>query len=268
MRGVRRGGGDEALRRVPLGRVLQPRVPEGDWLQHKAACRARAGITGTPAPEAVVEVAVEDWVVQAEVPVPAGAVSAADDLEAGIAASLEHADATAQRLNAPLAQALLSSRAAAAPEAQVGEELLLLDFTRSPEAFRDALLDGPELAETRDALTRHGFDCVLPTGTKVFAHPTQYRACFQAIVGRSLSHSHVLVVQSLEPLVQAAVGRIRSKEKVRRKSREPVGAVPEPWQVKYERTFLCVVSRDLDGSAVVQSTSAARGLNHRRRVVD
>merc|ERR1719245_463110 len=53
------------------------------------------------------------------------------------------------------------------------EEVYLLQFSRYPQEFCRALLEGVALRECRDAMEDAGHKVVLPSGAKVFVHPMQ-----------------------------------------------------------------------------------------------
>ena len=76
----------------------------------------------------------------------------------------------AAEANARLSQEILGHRPSDVPR------VVLLSFSRSPEPFRRALLEGPELAAVRAALEESGYDVLLASGAKFFVHPEQYES--------------------------------------------------------------------------------------------
>jgi len=82
------------------------------------------------------------------------------------------------------------------------EEIYLYPFAITPAEFTRALLEGPELAHVRQALSSSDYECVLPeSGAKVFVKPHQYQGVLDAIKkkGCALRPSHVIVSASLLP---------------------------------------------------------------------
>ena len=59
---------------------------------------------------------------------------------------------------------------------EMPEILVLTSYSRYPEEFRQALLEGPHLQRCRKAMSDAGHSCMLPTGAKIFCLPEQYPA--------------------------------------------------------------------------------------------
>ena len=53
------------------------------------------------------------------------------------------------------------------------EPIILLEYSRHPESFRKALMEGLDLKSCRDALALARHSCELPGGAKMFVHPHQ-----------------------------------------------------------------------------------------------
>lgn len=148
--------------------------------------------------------------------------------------------------------------------------LLLLNFTRHPEAFDKALLQGEGLREIREALARAGFSCRMPCGTKVFVSPPEYKLAMHALSGRELGPSYVVVSEAFENLVLAAT-HLPHKENVRVRNRQPLAmAIPGEQDVLVaKRTFLCEVRPLTDDRLTNSTTQRRRGTrNPRAKSVD
>lgn len=107
------------------------------------------------------------------------------------------------------------------------ECLFAVHFDRCPNAFRDALLKGPELQECRMALQQAGCSAVLPGGGFAFVSPAACR-CLQhlaelssesppIIAGTKITASHVICNTSFQPLIMEAVSKLRNKEGAKQK---------------------------------------------------
>jgi len=120
-------------------------------------------------------------------------------------------DQSAPAVNAQVSDALLRNR-----DTHVAPYVYLLTYSRSPRAFRDALMHSPALAECRQALQDHGFQVELPTGAKVFEPPQLRPAVIEAIRlgGLQLTRVHVVVSPDLEDTVRHLIDAIPKKEKV------------------------------------------------------
>jgi len=170
------------------------------------------------------------------------------------------------------------------------EEIFLLKYNRAPEAFRMALLEGPELRQCRDALREHDLACVLESLAKIFVHPWQYEEVIKTLQVQKveLKNVHVIVASSLEHLVQIALEKIPSRQGVRLKNHSTMlstGATPNPCGASSEilkavlhgesemlecvsRQPLSLVLKKRSPKSVTQSTTEAHvgqpGINPRR----
>eukprot|EP00933_Yihiella_yeosuensis_P051266 TRINITY_DN49143_c0_g1_i1.p1 TRINITY_DN49143_c0_g1~~TRINITY_DN49143_c0_g1_i1.p1 ORF type:complete len:698 (+),score=112.78 TRINITY_DN49143_c0_g1_i1:62-2095(+) len=108
--------------------------------------------------------------------------------------------------------------------------VVILKFSRSPNSFRMALLEGPELLDCRSALQEAGMEVVLERGAKIFMRPEHYWSLREAIQqdGMQLFSSHVLVAAEFEHLVLQALASIPGSEQVHRNGQDQV-QVPVAW---------------------------------------
>lgn len=146
---------------------------------------------------------------------------ALDDYEAAAAASLDEVDAHAAAENGQIAEAILRSRSAASAVRAV----ILLEFSRDPRSFHDALRECEDLKDIRDALKSAGAESELPSLTKVFVPPEMYDAVMEAvrIFGLELHGRHVLVVRELEENVKRVVHTKGSKVRPTGRGIVPLG---------------------------------------------
>jgi len=120
--------------------------------------------------------------------------------------------------NAARANAVFESSVAA----QLPIKIVVLKFSRSPEAFRQALMEGPQLEACRQALKDAGFEVKLSSGAKAFVRPEHYSAMCEAIhsTGKPLFTSHVLVAEEFECLLYEVFSNLPSAQGVRCRDRE------------------------------------------------
>jgi len=132
--------------------------------------------------------------------------------------------------------------------AEQGLYLVLLKFTRSPQAFREALMESPELAEVRDKLQSSGLNVELASGAKVFVEPDHYEAMLEAVrLGNwNLYPEHVIVDPTLETTVIEIVRKLHGKYKVYSKSSDvvPLGfsmsAAQTAHPIQVSKTFISI----------------------------
>lgn len=222
------------------------RCQQKDWKLHKSSCHR----------------AVPDGLAQ---PLPSQLIpqGSSDDVEAGIQASLRAVEEQAAEANAPVVEALFRSLDLLQEEQ---EQLFLWEFSRHSAEFRNAL-GGEHLHECRFALESYGYAWEQPSGVKVFVHPCQFRDALRAINGRSLTIAHVVVAESFQALVEAALATIPSRRR-RNPRQEVLGEVESALVLDVQHTFLCWVPRDLSCSAVAQSTTVAHGGRNPRQVTN
>uniref|UniRef100_A0A7S4QN56 Uncharacterized protein n=1 Tax=Alexandrium monilatum TaxID=311494 RepID=A0A7S4QN56_9DINO len=120
----------------------------------------------------------------------------------------------------------------AAASSQLPRSIWLLEYSRSPKEFLNALLLSPELAACRDALTRQGLDFKLKGGAKVFVRPEQHRFVVKAAKGRQLKPRHVIVAEEFEGSLERALQDVGKGVKTKARAALP----PQPMLIK--RTFL------------------------------
>ncbi|CAE8700200.1 unnamed protein product [Polarella glacialis] len=168
-----------------------------------------------------------------------------DSLEAGAASQNYQA---ANHSNAEGVLGMIPRRGGA-PETI---EVIILKFVRAPEAYRKALMEGPELRECRDALEGRA---LLPSGAKVFVRPEHYESVMEGIRRSGLKElftSHVIVAQEFEHLVEKALFSVPSNDRVVGKVLMALPAARavqwdegSQFSVKVKRTFITV---DVEGS--------------------
>lgn len=141
--------------------------------------------------------------------------------------------------------------------------LVLLNFTRHPPSFERALKSGEfdALREQQEALRRAGHPEVLPCGTKVFVSPEDFPLAREAVVGKKLGPSCVIVSEELEPVVQAAVNSTtKHRENVRVKDSETLGyGNGDGDGLVVRKTFLDLPDDRLKTHSVAHSTTAVHG---------
>lgn len=222
---------------------------------------------------------------------PPNSDSEADDLEHDFAA--QHAlwynfeDSptlnSVHTVNEQVSGALLQSQK---PEA--GVKVSLLKFSRSPRAFREALLQSLDLQDARLALERRGYSVELDSGAKVFVDAELYQPLLEAIrlANWVLYPEHVIVNPDLESKVIAIARGLPKTTTDGRSKREKVlprgtTAVPLAFagavvnsehEITVSKTFIHVKvpssmrSSDGTGQRTVSTTetSVRKGRNHRK----
>jgi hypothetical protein len=188
-------------------------------------------------------------------PAPSMAPKIDEDFEASLEevaaqASLE-ADAqetsglhTASNMNAQVSAALVQTVSAGE-----GPRVWLLKLSRRPSALGKLLLQAPELAECRSAMEQQGFAVELSSGAKVFVDVEVYEATLQAVrlAGWSLHPNHIIVTETLEPVVHQVLRQLRGREHVHLKDSRPLllefpaTAAKSVYRIEVTRTFIHVV---------------------------
>lgn len=102
----------------------------------------------------------------------------------------------------------------------------LFEFSRHPQVLRAALLEGEQLKECRDLLSKHGLAPELPCGAKVFVRPEHFGAVLAALEGHDLKPWHVVAEEVFQEAVMASVRGLPSREQVREKSRSSLKVPP------------------------------------------
>lgn len=124
---------------------------------------------------------------------------------------------------------------------------MLLQFAQRSREARNELLTGAARRSCREVLQGHGLPLTMPTGALVFCAPSQYRAAQRLMVGRDLRRRHVLVAESLEYLIEAALLNIPCRRRPsRRRSRNIIGPLPAALVTATSRSFIGVLPRELD----------------------
>ena len=107
------------------------------------------------------------------------------------------------------------------------EKITIINYSRAPDALRQALLYSEELAPARTALAEAGYDSILKLSeAKVFVHPSDYRVAMVELVFRAyvlediiLRTSSVIVSESYRAALDKCVGgaaRNRAKLRVKK----------------------------------------------------
>jgi len=134
-------------------------------------------------------------------------------------------------------------------------EVVVMQFSRHPRSFREALFSSPLLGQYRAALEDAGYETELhPSKAKVFVPPDMYQATCEAVQQRlqpqgGLKAAHVIVPLDLEPTVMEAIRPLPRGEKVRLKMQSKV---PVPLNVSPQTG--AASSKDLDFVASTMCT--------------
>jgi len=107
------------------------------------------------------------------------------------------------------------------------ETVSLWAFSRCPESFRQALQSCSELTACQQLLRDSECAPELPSGVKLFVHPYHYAAVVQAVAGRDLRASHIIVAQEFERFVTQAIEGLPKRYKVYFRSSEALSLPPE-----------------------------------------
>ncbi len=105
------------------------------------------------------------------------------------------------------------------------ERIHVIEFSRHPQEFYNALARGASLKECRQALEKENHDWELQSGAKVFVHPHQYQETLNLIRGMNLRKQHVVAAESMLWNVMLSIHTLRSRLQVRPKSRYELGVV-------------------------------------------
>ena len=146
-------------------------------------------------------------------------VDGIDDLEAGLQASIAEASARSVGQNANVAEAILRSR--------MTPHVRLLEFSRTPDQFREALEKDPTLAANRGALEAGGFSTALPSGARIYVDPEVFESVRDAVAFERLQPRHVVAaehfVQAILDAVKEIPGKFKVHEKVEKRRSLDVG---------------------------------------------
>ena len=115
------------------------------------------------------------------------------------------------------------------------EKITIISYSRGPEALLQALFYSDELAPARKALKEAGYNFILPSGAKVFVHPSDYRVAMVELVFRAyvlediiLRTSSVIVSESYRAALDKCVsGAARNRAKLRVKKAFELYPSPE-----------------------------------------
>lgn len=147
---------------------------------------------------------------------------------------------------------------------QPPQRIVLMEFTRNPVEYRNALLNGPELQTCREGMTRAGCAYELPSKAKVFVHPHEYADVMRWRRSQEfdLRICHVVVSQDIKPLVEQAISSIPSRHNVRTRCTHTVMQPPE---IRVVNTFIDV-RPGVSLETMTQSTTDAHGFPNPRRL--
>eukprot|EP00930_Biecheleria_cincta_P031850 TRINITY_DN22098_c0_g1_i1.p1 TRINITY_DN22098_c0_g1~~TRINITY_DN22098_c0_g1_i1.p1 ORF type:complete len:673 (+),score=140.99 TRINITY_DN22098_c0_g1_i1:156-2021(+) len=186
-------------------------------------------------------------------------------------------------MNEQVSSALLQNHK---PEA--GVKVVVLKFSRSPRAFRNALLQSPDLQCTRLALEQRGYSVELDSGAKVFVDAELYEPLLEAVrLADWVAYpEHVIVNPDLESKVLAIARSLpktvidgrpkREKVLPRGKTTVPLAfataVATSEHEIIVSKTFIHVKvpssmrSSDGTGQRTVSTTetNARKGRNHRK----
>merc|ERR1712228_658917 len=141
--------------------------------------------------------------------------------------------------------------------------LVLLNFTRHPPSFERALKSGEcdALRERQEALRRAGHSGVLPCGAKILVSPEDLSIAREAVIGKKLGPSFVIVSEDLEPVVTAVVNACtKHREHVRVKNVETLAYVNgDDCNLIVSKTFLDLPDDRPKIRSVAHSTTAVHG---------
>mmetsp|Transcript_48492 Transcript_48492/g.96506 ORF Transcript_48492/g.96506 Transcript_48492/m.96506 type:complete len:344 (+) Transcript_48492:474-1505(+) len=104
---------------------------------------------------------------------------------------------------------------------QDGIRLHILEFSRTPKAFHDALDNDDDLSACTAALDQEG--CIPVAGAKVFVAPSEYRKAVPHALG--LQSRHVVASERYVEIVLAAIRGLKGKNKVHEKYENRRGVV-------------------------------------------
>mmetsp|Transcript_4211 Transcript_4211/g.8412 ORF Transcript_4211/g.8412 Transcript_4211/m.8412 type:complete len:589 (-) Transcript_4211:165-1931(-) len=95
----------------------------------------------------------------------------------------------------------------------------LMTYSRSPNVFRMALMEGDDLKACRVAMQQQGFSAELPSGAKIFVCPEVYPLVVEKVreEGVILKSWHVLVSEEFQEALEKTVNSLRSKERTKQK---------------------------------------------------
>merc|ERR1712037_545334 len=97
------------------------------------------------------------------------------------------------------------------------QPVYLHQYSSNPKSFQDALLQGPELRDCREALQKAGLSPQLPCGAKLLIKPCEVKPVLEALQlsgdMQKLNASHVIVGADFEDALAAAVANLRVRSR-------------------------------------------------------
>jgi len=125
-----------------------------------------------------------------------------------------------------------------------GPMVLLIEFSRHPDALRKVLLEASELEPCRALLQSNSMQVELKSGAKIFVRPERYEAARLSLQHHKLYPKHVILDLELEPVILKLVQSLPGHNKVplKTKSTVPVGfaeaCVKDNLDLIIKRTFI------------------------------
>jgi len=108
------------------------------------------------------------------------------------------------------------------------QPVYLHQYSRNPKSFQDAILQGPELRDCREALQKAGLSPQLPCGAKLLVKPFEVKPVLEALQlsgdMQRLNASYVIVGEDFEGALAAAVANLRSSEQVHKKRKSEISS--------------------------------------------
>jgi hypothetical protein len=102
------------------------------------------------------------------------------------------------------------------------ESLFLLEFSRTPKSFHEALDKSVILTHCHDAMKSLGLCCKLESGTRLYVMPEQHSETLRAVADLKLQSRHVVAFDRFVNAVIQAIDSIESRDQVREKKRQRV----------------------------------------------
>jgi len=152
------------------------------------------------------------------------------------------------------------------------EPVYLLCITRATKKWQERLYSCGLLETIRAALSDEGHGMRLPSGAALIVVPDQYVAVRHLLASEELRPWHVVVSESLLPLVLEVVHDMPCRSNTRVRSSDVLAymannACESCVAVTVEKTFLSVPRPMRHASSIVQSTGDAHGVQNPRRSI-
>jgi len=156
-----------------------------------------------------------------------------------------------------------------ARQLEYGEKIMLINMSRVAPEYQTAMRSGGELKPVRTALQEFGHrSCIDPPGVHIVVHPNQYMEVLGLLDNLDVKAHHVLLAESLTPLLLDAMQSFPSKKHVRIRRMSALAMVSEDREdvILVERTFFRQRRSQMSSSSsMTQSTTVVRGLENPQR---